>query len=48
MIGVHIDDDVIIGANAVVTKSILEKNVVVAGVPAKIISHDGFATKTII
>ncbi len=42
MRNVHIADDVIIGANAVVTKDIIEPNVVVAGVPAKIISRNGF------
>ena len=36
MPGVTIGDNVIIGANAVVTHSFL-KNVVIAGVPAKII-----------
>ncbi|MBO5239348.1 MAG: serine O-acetyltransferase [Lachnospiraceae bacterium] len=33
-----IADDVMIGANAVVTKSIYEKGAVVGGVPAKLIS----------
>ena len=45
MKNVTIADDVIIGANAVVTKDILEPNVVVAGVPAKIISRDGFKNR---
>lgn len=42
MMGVHIADDVIVGANAVVTKSIETPNVVVAGVPARMISEKGF------
>ncbi len=42
MIGVKIPDHCIIGANAVVTKSVEEENVVVGGIPAKIISHNGF------
>lgn len=46
MSNVHIADDVIIGANSVVTKDILEPNVVVAGVPARIISHNGFKNRT--
>jgi serine O-acetyltransferase len=37
---ITIADNVSIGANAVVNKSILEKNAVVAGVPAKIIKYD--------
>ena len=39
--GVHIANYVAIGANAVVTKDIIEENVAVAGVPAKIISNNG-------
>ncbi len=39
--GVRIADNVAIGANAVVNKSVLEENVAVAGVPAKIISNNG-------
>lgn len=46
MKNVHIADDVIIGANAVVTKDILEPDVVVGGIPAKIISHNGYASRT--
>ncbi len=38
---IKIEDDVVIGANAVVNKSILEKNICVAGVPAKKISERG-------
>ena len=45
MKNVHIADGVIVGANAVVTKNIMEKNVVVAGVPAKIISNNGFENR---
>lgn len=39
---VHIQDNVIIGANAVVTKDIAESNTVYAGIPAKKISDNGF------
>lgn len=38
---VTIADNVAIGANAVVNKSVTEANVAIAGVPAKIISHNG-------
>ena len=34
---IEIADDIIIGANALVNKSFLEKGVTIAGVPAKII-----------
>ena len=37
--GVEIADNVIIGAGSVVTKSVRESNVIVAGVPAKIIGN---------
>ena len=40
--GVTIADHVIIGANAVVTKSVLEPGIAVGGVPAKKISDKGF------
>lgn len=40
--GVEIADGVVVAAGAVVTRSILEKNVVVAGCPAKIIKHIRF------
>ena len=46
MKNVYIADGVIIGANAVVTKSVLEPDVVVAGIPAKIISKNGFLSRT--
>lgn len=39
--GVHIADNVAIGANAVVTKDITEPNIAVGGVPAKKISNNG-------
>lgn len=42
--GVTIANDVIIGANAVVTKPIYEENTVWAGIPAKKISNKGFAS----
>lgn len=38
---VVIADNVVIGANAVVTKSILESGITVAGIPAKKISDAG-------
>lgn len=39
---VYIADDVIVGANAVVTKSIINENVTVVGIPAEVNSHNGF------
>ena len=44
MIGARIGNDVIVGANSVVTKVFEEDNVVLAGVPARIISNKGFAS----
>ena len=41
MIGVNIKTGTIVGANAVVTKSFDEENIVVAGIPAKKISNNG-------
>lgn len=41
MIGVQLNDGIIVGANAVVTKSFLEPNIVLAGIPAKKISNKG-------
>jgi serine O-acetyltransferase len=41
MIGVSIKTGTIVGANAVVTKSFDEENIVVAGIPAKKISNEG-------
>ena len=38
---VHIADNVVIGANSVVTRSVEEENVTVSGNPAKIVSHKG-------
>ena len=38
---IHIADNVVIGANSVVSRSIEEENVTVAGNPAKIVSHKG-------
>lgn len=35
---VHLGNNVVVGANAVVVKSFLDDNVTIAGVPAKIIS----------
>jgi len=37
----YIADNVVIGANSVVSHSIEEKNVTVAGNPAKIVAHKG-------
>lgn len=42
MMNTEIADDIIIGANAVVTKKFIKPNVVLAGIPAKIISEKGF------
>lgn len=44
LIGVHLADNIIVGANAVVTKSFEESNVVLAGIPAKKISNNGMAS----
>ena len=41
LIGVHLADNIIVGANAVVTKSFKENNIVIAGIPAKKISNKG-------
>lgn len=41
MIGVNIKTGTIVGANAVVTKSFDEENIVIAGIPAKKISNNG-------
>ena len=38
---IHIADNVVIGANSVVTRSVEEENVTVSGNPAKIVSHKG-------
>jgi serine O-acetyltransferase len=38
---IYVADNVVIGANSVVTKSIDEPNVTVSGVPAQIVSHKG-------
>lgn len=45
LIGVHIADDVIVGANAVVSHSVDEPNIVVAGIPARKISNKGFKNR---
>lgn len=36
---VHIGNDVVVGANSVVVKSIYEDGVTIGGTPARIISH---------
>lgn len=41
LIGVNIKPGTIVGANAVVTKSFDEENIVIAGIPAKKISNNG-------
>ena len=48
VIGVRIADYVIIGANAVVTKSIEESNTVWGGIPATKISSNGFKDREIV
>lgn len=45
MVGVSIPSYSIIGANAVVTKSFNEENIVIAGVPAIKISDKGMKTE---
>ena len=37
----YIADNVVIGANSVVSKSVYEENVTVSGIPAQIVSHKG-------
>jgi serine O-acetyltransferase len=39
--GVHIADNIAIGANTVVNKSFIEPNITIAGVPAKKVSENG-------
>ena len=39
LIGVNLADNIIVGANAVVTKSFNEPNIVLAGIPARKISE---------
>lgn len=39
--GVHLADNTIVGANAVVTKKFEEANIVIAGIPAKKIFNKG-------
>lgn len=41
LIGVNLADNIIVGANAVVTKSFNELNIVIAGIPARKISDKG-------
>lgn len=41
LIGVNLADNIIVGANAVVTKSFNEPNIVLAGIPARKISDKG-------
>ena len=48
MIGVHLAKDIIVGANAVVTKSFTEENIVLAGIPAVKISNNGFCNRKIV
>ena len=38
---IHIADNVVIGANSVVTRGVEEENVTVSGNPAKVVSHKG-------
>lgn len=46
MTGIHIANDVILGANAVVTCDIEEENIVWGGVPARKISDKGYKNRT--
>ena len=41
LIGVNLADNIIVGANAVVTISFNELNIVIAGIPARKISDKG-------
>ena len=41
LIGVNLADNIIVGANVVVTKSFNEPNIVLAGIPARKISEKG-------
>ena len=41
LIGVNLADNIIVGANAVVTKSFNEHNIVLAGIPARKINEKG-------
>ena len=41
LIGVNLADNIIVGANAVVTKSFNEPNIVLAGIPARKIYEKG-------
>lgn len=41
LIGVNLADNIIVGTNAVVTKSFNELNIVIAGIPARKISDKG-------
>ena len=41
LIGVKLESGTIVGANAVVTKSFTESNIVIAGIPANVISRNG-------
>ena len=45
LMNVHLADDLIVGANSVVTKNIQEANVVIGGIPATIISNKGFRNR---
>lgn len=45
MIGVNLKTGTIVGANAVVTKSFEEENIVLAGIPAKKISNNGMLSE---
>ena len=44
MIGVHLQTGTIVGANAVVTKSFEESNIVIGGIPASKLSNKGMLT----
>lgn len=48
LIGVHIADYTIVSANAVVTKTFDTQNVVLAGIPVKMITNKGFKNRTIV
>lgn len=45
---IKIANDVIVGANAVVTHDVADENIVVAGIPAKYISNNGFRNRDVV
>lgn len=46
LMNVHIANDIIVAANAVVTKDFERENIVIGGIPASVISENGFRNRT--